>query len=431
VAIGEFTDRRAAGIRDDADVRTLREADDPVMHSEPMHVVVGGAGVAALELALALRELAPGLTSVELVAPEHEFVYRPLAVAEPFRSGTARRFPLDKLVRAAGAELRRASVARVNADVKEVELDDGTRVAYDALVLAFGARARAAVPGAVTFRGVGDRAAIDAVLDRASAGLVRRIAFVLPAGPGWPLPLYELAMLTREYLVDRLTRGVELVVVTPEARPLELFGSAASDAVEQLLEIRSIELRTSSVAVSWDDDELQLADGSRIAADAAIALPRLEGPDIAGVPRDAHGFVATDDFGWVLGLTDVYAAGDMTQCPVKQGGIASQQADAVAASIAADAGAGVRPASFRPVLRGLLLTGMVPRFLRAEDRGTPAVVDTQPLWWPPGKIVGRYLSPFLAEQLGLASDFTPPAAVDAVAVDVAIDTLDHASWSSL
>jgi sulfide:quinone oxidoreductase len=385
--------------------------------------------VAALELALAVRELAGDVTSVELVAPDREFVYRPLAVTEPFRFGTVRRFPLQRLVELAGAELRRAAVAAVDADTKQVELDDGSGLAYDALVLAVGARARVAVPGAVTFRGVDDRAAIDAVLDRATAGLVRRIAFVVPPGPGWPLPLYELAMLTREYLVDRLTRGVELVVVTPEARPLDLFGSPVSDAVEELLEIRNIEVRTSAVAVSWDDDELQLADGSRIAAGAAIALPRLEGADIRGVPRDAHGFVATDDFGWVLGLTDVYAAGDMTQCPLKQGGIAAQQADAVAASIAADAGAVARPTAFRPVLRGLLLTGLAPRFVRAAEGGAPAVVDTQALWWPPGKIVGRHLSPFLAEHLGLARELAPPANAGAVEVEVAIDTRDHASWS--
>jgi sulfide:quinone oxidoreductase len=397
------------------------------MTHDPQHVVVGGAGVAALEVALALRHLAPELVSVELIAPEREFVYRPLSVAEPFRVGAARRFPLDRLVAAAGAELRNASLAAVAPDEKTITLADGGRVGYDVLVLALGARQRPAIPGALTFRGLDDRASVDAILDRATAGLIRRIAFVLPRGPGWPLPLYELAFLTAEYLVAHMTRGVEITIVTPEERPLTLFGDAASRAIEDLLHIRGIKLLTGEVAVSWIDDELQLADGRRVAADAVVALPRLEGPQIEGLPQDENGFVATDDFGWVLGLTDVYAAGDMTQSPVKQGGIATQQADAVATSIAADAGAAVRPKTSTPVLRGLLLTGMVPRFIRSEGPGRRTVVDTQPLWWPPSKIVGRYLSPFLAEQLGLAADFPAPA--DAVEVEVAIDTRDHASWS--
>jgi hypothetical protein len=48
---------------------------------------------------------------------------------------------------------------------------------------------------------------------------------------------------------------------------------------------------------------------------------------------------------------------------------------------------------------GLLVTGTTPAFVRAEltgGRGAASVADTEALWWPPGKIVGRYLAPFLA-----------------------------------
>jgi sulfide:quinone oxidoreductase len=128
----------------------------------------------------------------------------------------------------------------------------------------------------------------------------------------------------------------------------------------------------------------------------------------------------------IVGLTDVYAAGDLTQSPIKQGGLAAQQADSLATAIAADAGAPVQPSPYRPVLRGLLLTGMAPRFLRSE--GSTSVVDTQPLWWPPAKIVGRFLSPFLAQQLGLATPGAEPPD-GAVPVEVTLDTSDHASWS--
>jgi sulfide:quinone oxidoreductase len=380
-----------------------------------MRVVVVGAGVAGLETALALQALSTGLVSVELVAPELDFTYRPLAVAEPFHVGEMRRFPLERLVRLAGAQLRRGVVASVDADLKTLTLEDGAAPEYDALVLALGARPRAAVPGALTFRGAEDRSAVAALLERATAGEVRRIAFVLPRGVAWPLPLYELAFLTSEYLVSRMTRGVELVLVTPEERPLALFGPVASDAISHLLDLRGI----------------RFTHGEHVDADAIVALPALEGPPLEGVPQDDDGFVPTDEFGWVLGLTDVYAAGDLTQFPIKQGGIAAQQADAVASSIAADAGAPVRPAALEPVLRGLLLTGMTPRFLRSGQGLKPSLVDTQPLWWPPGKIVGRYLSPFLADHLGLSRESIRPPGTDAVPINIALDTRDHAGWSSV
>jgi sulfide:quinone oxidoreductase len=119
----------------------------------------------------------------------------------------------------------------------------------------------------------------------------------------------------------------------------------------------------------------------------------------------------------------VYAAGDITSFPVKQGGIAAQQADAVAESIAALAGAPVTPQPFRPVLRGLLLTGATPTYLRAEPAGgsgETSTISPEPLWWPPAKIVGRYLAPFLAEHVGLTAASAPTPGVHAIAIDVAL-----------
>jgi len=66
-------------------------------------VLVAGGGVASLEASLALQELATGLVDVEVIAPDSEFTYRPLAVAEPFRAADLKRFPLRTLVERAGA----------------------------------------------------------------------------------------------------------------------------------------------------------------------------------------------------------------------------------------------------------------------------------------------------------------------------------------
>jgi CBS domain-containing protein len=107
---------------------------------------------------------------------------------------------------------------------------------------------------------------------------------------------------------------------------------------------------------------------------------------------------------------------------VKHGGIAALQADAAAEAIARDTGVPIEPRPFRPLLRGLLLTGGAGRFLRhdpeAED-GTTA--STEPLWWPPAKIAGRHLAPYLAARTGL-----PPARPEhGVAVEVELGPADR------
>jgi sulfide:quinone oxidoreductase len=395
----------------------------------PQQVLIAGAGVAGLEAVLALQALTNGEVSVELVAPEAEFTYRPLAVTEPFGVGEVKRFPLQKLAEAAGARLRAGSVAAVDPERKVVTLENGQELTYDTLLLALGARPREAVTGALTFRGPQDGPAVSALLDKVTAGEIHRIAFAVPIGATWPLPLYELAVLTAEYMTAHGTRGVEIFLVTPEDHPLGLFGPAASEAVSELLASRDIQVKTSVAPIHFEAGELSIVGDQSIAVDAVVALPHLEGPRLPGVPHDDHGFVATDDYGWLLGLTDVYAAGDLTQFPLKQGGIATQQADAAASSIAADAGAAVKPEPFRPVLRGLLITGFVPRFLRSEATGAHSVVDTEPLWWPPAKIVGRYLTPFLAAKLGLAETVVGPVREGAIPIEVEFETSGRPTWT--
>jgi sulfide:quinone oxidoreductase len=91
----------------------------------------------------------------------------------------------------------------------------------------------------------------------------------------------------------------------------------------------------------------------------------------------------------------VYAAGDATSLPIKQGGLACQQADAAAETIAARAGAAIEPQPYRALLQGVLLTEHGATFMRRdadettdEDAGT----STQALWWPPTKIAGQELA---------------------------------------
>jgi sulfide:quinone oxidoreductase len=389
-------------------------------------VLIAGGGVAALEAALALHELAPELTDVELVAPDSYFVYRPLLV-----TGEARSFPLERLVEAAGATLRNGIVTGVEPEQRVVNTSVGEELPFDLLLLALGAVPTAAVPGALCFRGPGDAAELARMRESALAGEIGSFVFAVPTGARWALPLYELALLTRAQLVDAGAIGVRVTIVTPEDSPLELFGPTATAAIAELLDDRGIELVHSTTPLAFADGALAVAPGGAIQADCAVALPRLEGPRLRGLSGDAQGFLPTDPFGQVLGEVDVWAAGDATSFPLKQGGIAAQQADAAAESIAARAGARLEPSPFRPVLRGLLLTGMSPRFLRAEGSPAVSLVDTEPLWWPPAKIVGRYLAPFLAQHLGLA-ELLPDAARDAaVEVEIELDPAAHGVWSGV
>src|SRR6266498_2152085 len=386
-------------------------------------VLIAGGGVAALEAALALRELGEGRVSVEMLAPEPEFWYRPLAVAEPFGLGAVRHFDLAELAVAAGATFSPGALSAVDAGSRLAHTSVGGSVPYDVLLVACGAGPIPAVSGALTFRGPADTERIRTLLEEIVAGQVGRVAFVVPWGAVWSLPIYELALMTAAYLAERDVH-VELALVTPEEAPLQLFGRAGSEAVRQLLEERGIALQTGSCPVELVDGELRLVPEGTIAADRVVALPRLRGPRIDGLPQTVEGFLPVDAHGQVHGLADVFAAGDITSFPVKQGGIATQQADAAAEMIAANAGADLTPQPFRPVLRGLLLTGRQPRYLRHEltgGRGDVSEASPEPLWWPPAKIVGRYLAPFLGSFAGVESPPEAPAAPGAVPVEVELD----------
>ena len=252
------------------------------------------------------------------------------------------------------------------------------------------------------------------LLDRLELDPEQRVAFALPPGATWALPLYELALMSAVELRNRAATGTRLTVVTPEREPLWLFGPAAGEALRRLLAERGVALLTNARAVAVEDGALRMHDDSRLEFDHVVALPAFDGPEIAGLPHDRHGFLPTDAHGRVAGAPDVYAAGDATTFPLKQGGLAAQQADAAAETIAAAFGLRARPPEpFRPVLRGLLLTAGAPLYLRAEVGATglptpqrPPVArpvdapasdaSTHALWWPPGKIAGRYLAPLLA-----------------------------------
>jgi sulfide:quinone oxidoreductase len=168
-----------------------------------MSLLIVGGGPAALEAALALQRLAGDLVPITLLADRDEFVYRPVAVAEPFGFATAQRFSLARLAADRGFELERGSVTAVDPARHRVLLDDDGQVSYDVLLLALGARAEVAVPGALTFRGPADSAQLRTALEQLHAGEPLRVAFVVGTDTAWTLPLYELALMTARWANTR------------------------------------------------------------------------------------------------------------------------------------------------------------------------------------------------------------------------------------
>jgi sulfide:quinone oxidoreductase len=231
-------------------------------------------------------------------------------------------------------------------------------------------------------------------------GLLRRVVFVVPAGCSWPLPAYELALLSAARAAER-GLDVELSVVSPEQEPLAVFGPDASLLVGDLLDKRGVRfIHGIPVAVRRDGALMLQSDGA-IAADRVVAVPELRARRIVGVPGSWGGFVPTDVYGGVEGLTDVYAAGDMTTYPVKQGGLAAQQADRIAHTIAAGLGVPVKEFRAGHVLRTRLLGGQHPLYLRAELdwSGLPTAAAIEHAFThraaSSAKVFGRYLTPYL------------------------------------
>lgn len=361
-------------------------------------VLIAGGGVAALEGALALRDMAGERVSIAMLAPDPEFVYRPMTVREPFGYGRAQRYSLSEMAEGIGVELREQSFAWVNPAARVAYTDSGEELPYDALLLALGARIHTRYTHAYTIDDAHLDDILHGLLQDVEGGYVKRLAFVVPARMAWQLPVYELALMTAARAAET-DAALSIAIVTPEDSPLAIFGSGASEAVSKLLTDAGIEVLSSEYAEvpQWDTVVIH-PDDHPLKVDRVVALPELYGPAVRGLPCGEHGFIPVDVHAKVRGVERVYAAGDATEFAVKHGGVAAQQADAAAEAIAALAGAPVEPRPFKPIVYGMLLTGGAPRYLRARitgGHGFSSEVSEEPLWSPPRKIVARYLAPYL------------------------------------
>jgi len=232
-------------------------------------------------------------------------------------------------------------------------------------------------------------------------GYLHRLAVIIPSPPPWPLPAYELALMASERAWDMQVE-LEVTIVTPERVALDLFGPVASNALTTLLDERRIDVITSAwCEVPRSRSVLIHPGGRELQFDRIVALPALRGPDLGGLPRDGDGFLPVDEYGHVRGADRVWAAGDCTDVPIKQGGVSAELADVASESIAATAGAHLPGRAFVPTVEGVLMTGGTARYLRARpawpgDTGE-SVFKPVSRGSEPGKIRARYLGPHVLE----------------------------------
>src|SRR3954452_21775684 len=202
----------------------------------PLRVVIAGGGIAAVEAMMALRDLGEDRVTITLLAPDPDFELKPLRTAEPFVRDHVRRYALADMVAQFDAEVHVGSLAGVDTARHVAQADDGAELSYDALVLALGARPRPAYEQVITFGGDARTEVLAGLLADLEDHYTRSVAFVVPPGVSWPLPLYELALMTAQQVSGAGIDDVRLHLVTPELSPLAILGGEPSHAVAELLE---------------------------------------------------------------------------------------------------------------------------------------------------------------------------------------------------
>lgn len=371
---------------------------------KPFAVVICGGGTAGIEALLRLRPLAGDSVEVTLLCPQEQLFYRPDAVLQPFTMDPMHPYPIRRIAADTGARWLRDSLAWVDPINRTAHTATGAEFAYDALLLAVGGRELSPPEHMDVFSDHSSAGMYRGIVEDIEAGRITQIAYVRPEQPSWPLPLYELALLTAQRARE-VNAQLDIAFITREPQPLHAFGREASQAVMQLFHDARIDLHTGvDVTMPGPRHLILQPGGTQLYPDRTITLPTITGPNIRGIPGGAvDRFVSVDAYCRVLHSDGrIFAAGDATSLPLKHGGIGAQQADTAAAGIAHLAGAAGPAAPLRPVIRGELLTGSAPLYLSAhlihgDDHadGSRSELYDHPPWLEDEELVAAELAPYL------------------------------------
>jgi sulfide:quinone oxidoreductase len=327
--------------------------------SNTPHIVILGAGFAALTAVRALRKRAPS-ARISLVAPKAEFVYLPSLIWIPsgLRQGSDLVLPLQTFLTDHRVDFIAARVTGLRDGGRTVVTDAG-EIANDALLIATGARFIKKLQGiehALTLcEGV---ASAEAIRDRVDAMQSGRIALGFGGNPNEPAamrggPMFELLFGLDTHL-RRLGRrdAIELTFFNAAAEPGKRLGEKAVSGLLAEMARRRIDTHLGHKPLAFSEKGVD-TEGGHLNADLILFMPGLTGPDwapAANLPLSPGGFFKADAFCQVEGAERVYVAGDAGSFPgpdwmPKQAHMADLQARAAAANLV-DALAG-RPARAR------------------------------------------------------------------------------------
>lgn len=124
-----------------------------------------------------------------------------------------------------------------------------------------------------------------ALTDLVSDRVIHRVAFVVPSGASWTLPLYELAIMTARHGWAIGIHDARYWFITPEPEPLAIFGPAASLTAHEMLEPEGITFIGSARADVQPGAVLLDRWMEHIEVDRIVCLPLLDGPATPGRPN--------------------------------------------------------------------------------------------------------------------------------------------------
>jgi NADPH-dependent 2,4-dienoyl-CoA reductase/sulfur reductase-like enzyme/nitrite reductase/ring-hydroxylating ferredoxin subunit len=206
-----------------------------------------------------------------------------------------------------GIELRLgARAVAIHAIAREVELADGGRQRYGALLLATGAEpVRLGVPGSDLPHIHYLRTLADSRVLIAKATASRR-AVVIGA-----------SFIGLEVAASLRARGLEVHVVAPEARPMEaVFGPEVGDLIRRVHEEHGVVFHLGMTPAAFDRNGIVLQSGERLEADFVVVgigvRPRTALAEQAGLAVDRG--VTVNEY-LETSLPGIYAAGDIARWP--------------------------------------------------------------------------------------------------------------------
>jgi NADPH-dependent 2,4-dienoyl-CoA reductase/sulfur reductase-like enzyme/nitrite reductase/ring-hydroxylating ferredoxin subunit len=276
----------------------------------PGSIVILGGGAAGNSAAEALRREGYGGRILMLSADPSVPCDRP-NLSKDYLAGNASEewIPLrpPEFYREHRIELRLGVRATaIDAALREIRIEDGSHLVYDALLIATGAEpVRLDVPGGDlphvhTLRSLADSRAIIATAKGARRALVIGASFIG----------LEAAAALR-------TRNVEVHVVAPEARPMErVLGPQLGDFIRALHEEHGVVFHLGETVTAIDGRRATLKSGGVIEADLVVVgigvRPRLTLAEQSGLTVDRG--VVVDPY-LQTSAAAVYAAGDIARWP--------------------------------------------------------------------------------------------------------------------